>query len=137
MYGKPDTAFLLQSETADDLAWSQYATPKTEHETQPVVRAALSRIVFTELSHPLPLHALVQRAKELQETHRRVLVIVGRSKRFVQDPIREEVKQLVETYKCPSHEMIQNTIGDVGTAFVIAAGASNGVMVMQAAGSRL
>lgn len=134
MYGKPDTAYFLQSETADNLAWARYASPVLDKETQPQLRSALSRISFTDLSHPLPLHALVQRAKQLREAHRRLLVVAGRSKRFAKEGIRNELKQLVEENKSAGHEMVRNTIGDVGTAFVMSAGVRNGVIVVQAAG---
>lgn len=129
---------MLQSETADDLAWGRYASPvfENEKESQPQMRSALSRVVFSDLTHALPVHALLQRARQLRETHRRLLVVVGRSKRFVQDGIRGEVKQLVEEYKCGAgHDVVRSTIGHVGTAFVVAAGAQlGGVVVVQAVG---
>ena len=79
--------FLLQSEMADgDLAWSQYyAMPKTEQRPVPRCRR------WCLASY---------RTKEIREMHRRVLVVVRRAKRFVQD------QELVETYKCPSHEVL-------------------------------
>lgn len=106
--------------------------PIFEKETRSQLRSALSRIEFTDLSQQLPLHVLTQRARQLRETHRRLLVVAGRSKRWVQPHIRQELKQLVEEHKCADHEMVRNTIGDVGTAFVMAAGAQNGVIVVQA-----
>lgn len=89
---------------------------------------------FTDLSHTLPIHALVQRAKQLRETHRRLLVVAGRSKRFIREDLQQEVKQLVDERKYVGHEMVRNTIGDVATAFVMAAGTQSGVIVVQAVG---
>lgn len=134
VYGKPNTAYLLQSETADNLSWSRYASPTFENDTHAQLRSALSRIEFTDLSHALPLHALVQRARQLRETRRRLLVVAGRSKRFVREGLGQEVKQLVEERKYADYEMVRNTIGEVATAFVVAAGAQSGVIVVQAVG---
>ncbi|KAG8214395.1 Sodium/hydrogen exchanger family-domain-containing protein [Butyriboletus roseoflavus] len=134
IYAKPNTAFLLQSETADDLTWTRYASPSFERDTHAQLRSALSRMEFTDLSHALPLHALVQRAKQLRETHRRLLVVAGRSKRLVQEGLEGELKQLVEERKYMDHEMVRNTVGDVATAFVVAAGAQSGVIVVQGTG---
>ncbi|KAH0826139.1 hypothetical protein J3R83DRAFT_5552 [Lanmaoa asiatica] len=136
VYGKPNTACFLQSETADDLTWSRYASPTFEKDMHARLRSALSRIEFTDLSDALPLHALVQRAKQLRETHRRMLVVAGRSKRFVSEGVRQELKQLVEERKYTVYETVQSTIGDVGAAFVMAAaaGAQSGVVVVQAVG---
>ena len=95
--------------------------------------SALSRVEFTDLSHALPLHALMRRAKQLREVHRRVLVVAGRSKRFVREEVGHELKQIVEEQQCTGHEaeMARNTIGDVGTAFVMVPNLS-GVIVVQA-----
>ncbi|KAG9315985.1 hypothetical protein JVU11DRAFT_3643 [Chiua virens] len=102
----------------------------------PALQPALSRIEFTDLSHPQPLHALLQRVKHLREVHQRVLVVVGRSTQFVQDGIRHELRHLAEEQQtCATYEMVRNTIGDVGTAFVMSAGAQNGLIVVQAAPS--
>jgi len=97
------------------------------------LRSALSRIEFGYLSQPLPLHALVQRARQLRETHRRVLAVAGRSKRFAREDVGYEVKQLAEEQRCTGHEMemVRNTIGPVGTAFVMTPSLS-GVIVAQA-----
>ena len=67
------------------------------------------------------------------ERHRRVLVVAGRSKRFVREEVGYELKQLVEEQHCTGHEMemVRNTIGDVGAAFVMAPSQS-GVIVVQA-----
>ncbi|KAG9315988.1 Sodium/hydrogen exchanger family-domain-containing protein [Chiua virens] len=133
VYGHVNTEYLLQSETADDLTWSRYATPTFEKDAYPQLRSTLSRIAFDSLSQSLPLHTLVQRAKQLRETHRRLLVVAGRSRKFVQQGLEQELKQLAEAQKCTGHEMVWSTIGDVGTAFVMSPGAQNGVIVVQAA----
>lgn len=120
---------------ADDLTWTRYASSSFENDTHVQLRSALSRMEFTDLSHALPLHTLVQRARQLRETHRRLLVVAGRSKRFVQEGLRQELQQLVEERKCTGHELVRNTVGDVAAAFVVAAGTPSGVIVVQAAGA--
>lgn len=127
-----NTAYFLQSDTADDLTWSRYASPTFDKDTQ--IRSALSRIKFTDLSNTLPLHTLVQRARQLREVHRRVLIVTGRSKRFIREGFGHELKQLMEEQRCTGHEseLVRNTIGDVGAAFVIGASTVSGVIVVQA-----
>jgi len=144
VYGQPNTAYFLQSDTADDLTWARYASPtwdnfKGKPAAAAQLRSALSRIEFTEMSGALPLHALVQRAKQLREVdaRRRVLIMAGRSKRFAREGWGREVKQLVEAQRCTGHETVQNTIGDVGTAFVVGASGVSGVIVVQAVGERM
>lgn len=107
-----------------------------DKDTHAELRSALSRIEFTNVSHGPVLRTLVQRAKQLRETHRRVLVVAGRSKRFHRADVAHELKQLVEEQRCTDHEMVQNTVGDVGAAFV-GAGVASGVVVVQAAGDKV
>ncbi|KAF8553036.1 hypothetical protein OG21DRAFT_1313288 [Imleria badia] len=134
VYARPNTTHVLQSETADDLTWTRYASPTFDKDTYAELRSALSRIAFTDVSQAPVLQTLVQRAKQLRETHRRVLVVAGRSKRFHRVDVVHELKQLVEEQRCTGHELVQNTVGDVGAAFVMAVGAASGVIVVQAAG---
>ncbi|KIJ64593.1 hypothetical protein HYDPIDRAFT_28527 [Hydnomerulius pinastri MD-312] len=132
IYGQPNTEFRLQSETADSITWSRYASPVFEKDDHPQLRTALSRVEFTELSTPTPLHAITQRTKTLRETHRRLLVVTGRSKRLVAETHQQELKQIVEEHGSTGYDLVKKTIGDVATSFVIS-GSQNALVVVQAA----
>ncbi|KAG2049554.1 hypothetical protein BDR06DRAFT_961357 [Suillus hirtellus] len=129
VYGQTNTQMRMQSETADSIIWSRYAghNPSDADTTGPL-RAALSRIDFTNLASPVPLHAAIQRASMYQ----RVLVVTGRSKRLAVEDHHAELKDLVEEHRVVGHEVMSKTIGDVATAFVVS-GCPSAVVVLQAA----
>ena len=66
----------LQSDTADTIVWSKYATPPP-YSTNPVLRHALAR--FQTL---VPLHAALRHARTLRETSPRLLIVAGRLRRL-------------------------------------------------------
>ncbi|KAG2130746.1 Sodium/hydrogen exchanger family-domain-containing protein [Suillus clintonianus] len=129
VYGQPDTQTRMQSETADSVIWSRYASRDLAVAGIPApLRAALSRIDFSNLASPVPLHAAIQRASMYQ----RVLVVTGRSKRLAVEDHSAELKDLVEEHRIVGHEVMTKTIGDVATAFVVS-GCASGMVVLQAA----
>lgn len=129
VYGQTNTQMRMQSETADSIIWSRYAGRNlSDADTTGPLRAALSRIDFTNLASPVPLHAAIQRASTCQ----RVLVVTGRSKRLAVEDHHAELKDLVEEHRAVGHEVMSKTIGDVATAFVVS-GCPSAVVVLQAA----
>ena len=139
----------MQSETADYLTWMRYTGPQKDSSS--VSSANLSRIEFRELGTPIPLHAAIQEANLLAESHGsgkgrgkegRLLVVTGRSRRLAVESHRNELKELLEEYGSGSGSWsgpygrvgsdVRKTLGDVASAFVLA-GVGSGVLVMQAA----
>jgi hypothetical protein len=96
---------------------------------------ALSRIEFTELATPAPLHTAVESAtsqlESLIEKRSRLLVVAGRSRRLAVESHQQELKELTEEHGSVGHE-VKKTIGDVATAFVVS-GCKAGLVVVQAA----
>ncbi|KAF7980666.1 hypothetical protein HWV62_37087 [Athelia sp. TMB] len=133
VYGYATTQTRLQSETADNLAWSRYASPRSEQHPSHLAEA-LSRIDFMELQTPVPLHAIVSRASQqfdaLVEKRSRLLVVAGRSRRLAVENHRDELKELIEEHGSVGNE-VKKTIGDVATAFVVS-GCKAGLVVIQA-----
>ncbi|KAG0694775.1 Sodium/hydrogen exchanger family-domain-containing protein [Suillus ampliporus] len=129
VYGQPNTHMRLLSETADSITWSRYANRDSSESDMPApLRAALSRIDFSNLASPVPLHAAIQRAS----MYKRVLVVAGRSKRLAVEDHHAELNGLVEEYRMVGHEVMRKTIGDVATAFVVS-GCATGMVVLQSA----
>ena len=137
----------MQSETADNIAWVRYAGPRKDSSS--VSSATLSRIEFRELGTPIPLHAAIQEANLLAESHGsgngqgregRLLVVTGRSRRLAVESHRNELKELLEEYNSGSvsgpygrvGSEVRKTLGEVASALVLA-GVGSGVVVMQAA----
>jgi len=142
MYGNATTQTRLQSETADGISWARYAAPSAEqrsHHTQPL-RDALLRATFEELASPTPLHATLQRVRLMQQEqhHPSVIVtavVVGRSRRMAVEDHHAELRALEKEYGAPAVRAdVRKTVGDVGTAFVMA-GINANLLVMQASGT--
>lgn len=138
MYGQPTTETYLQSETADNIAWSKYTsqpnlTANGSTRVDSPLRLALSRIHFSEVHTPAPLHAAIQHVRALRETSPRLLVVAGRSRRLAKESHHVEMKRLLETCRSGLRpEGMRKTIGDVGTAMVVS-GSASAVVVLQAA----
>lgn len=144
VYGRQTTEMYLQSETADNIAWSKYATPPppshghvltpaTAPAEHPALRQALARIQFSDAHSPAPLHAAVRQARALRETSPRLLIVAGRSRRMAKENHHGEMKRLLETYRPGvGLEGMRRTIGDVGTAMVVG-GSASAVVVLQTA----
>jgi len=128
MYGNATTQPKPQSQTADGIAWARYAAPSTAPTRED--GEALSRVTFEELAGPDPLHAALHRVRLLPRPV--VVVVVGRSRGLaVEEKYHAELRALEgEHGAAPVHSDVCNTIGDVGTAFVMA-GIDANLLVMQ------
>lgn len=142
MYGNATTQTRLQSETADSISWARYAAASAPsqgqgHNTQPPFREALLRATFEELVSPTPLHATLQRVHQMQQEHPSaiVMVVVGRSRRMAVEDHHAELRALETEYGGASVRAdVRKTVGDVGTAFVMA-GIDTNLLVMQSSGT--
>ncbi|KAI9447249.1 Sodium/hydrogen exchanger family-domain-containing protein [Russula earlei] len=133
MYGNVTTHTRLQSETADEITWARYATPASSGEdARHPFCDALSRVSFEEIPSPTPLHAALYRARLLSLQHP-VAIVVGRSRRLAVEDHHAELRTL-ETGHGAVRSDVRKTVGDVGTAFVMA-GIDANLLVMQAHGT--
>ncbi|THH13512.1 hypothetical protein EW146_g6712 [Bondarzewia mesenterica] len=139
VYGNATTQTRMQSETADSIAWSRYASPAARDTKNATLASALSRIDFQELSTHVPLHAVIQQASdELEATAAsgsRLLIIAGRSRRLAVENHHAELKKLMEEHGAIGSE-VKKTVGDVATAFILSR-CNAGLVVMQAATTSL
>jgi len=153
VYGQHNTETRMQSDTADNIIWARYTTPPPasnsdrESTHSAVPSSARPQIDFKTLSTPIPLHAAIQEATEAiylskmmqiptvpipTSTTTKLIVVTGRSRRLAVENHRNELKELMGEHEYVGAE-VRKTIGDVGTAFVVA-GVGSGVVVVQAAG---
>ncbi|KAG6899749.1 hypothetical protein C0993_007236 [Termitomyces sp. T159_Od127] len=126
VYGQFSTTTRMQSETADNISWTRYASPTIENQT-----TALSRIEFKEITTPIPLHAGIHEAEGCRRPGVRLIVVAGRGRRLAVENHARELKDVMGEYGSVGSE-VKKTIGDVATAFVVA-GCAEGVVVMQEA----
>ncbi|KAK0489014.1 Sodium/hydrogen exchanger family-domain-containing protein [Armillaria novae-zelandiae] len=131
VYGHATTETRMMSETADNILWARYTSP-TDTLVYPS-QEALKRMKFRELSSPVPLHAVIAVANEEIESlkDKRMLVLIGRSRRLAVENHSREMEELVEEYGHVGSE-VKKTIGDVATSFVLSR-CGSGVIVVQAA----
>ena len=138
MYGNATTQTRLQSESADGISWARYAAPSAAEQshTRPL-RDALLRATFEELASPTPLHATLQRVRLMQQQQHSsaIVVVVGRSRRLAVEDHHAELRALETEHGGASVRVdVRKTVGDVGTAFVMA-GVDANLLVMQASGT--
>ncbi|KAH9035599.1 Sodium/hydrogen exchanger family-domain-containing protein [Lactarius hengduanensis] len=126
MYGIATTHTRMQSETADNVTLARYAPPAAAAASDRALADALSRVTFEELASPTPLHAALRRAGTLE----RAIVVVGRSRRLAVEDHHAELCMLEEEHGAVRVD-VRKTVGDVGTAFVMA-GVNATLLVMQA-----
>ncbi|KAI6030467.1 hypothetical protein F5J12DRAFT_924885 [Pisolithus orientalis] len=131
VYGQLNTQTRMQSETADSMTWSKYASLNPDPDTPSLLRAALSRTRFSEFSMPTPLRTAIQRAATIGQTHTRLMIVAGRSKRLATESHHHELKEIFVEYGT-SGEMMRKTIGDVASAMVVSNSAS-ALVVLQTA----
>jgi hypothetical protein len=138
VYGNATSHTRLQSETADGISWARYAAaPSAEKSHTQPLRDALLRTKFEELASPTPLHATLQRVRLMQQEHSSaiVIVVVGRSRRMAVEDHHAELRALETEYGGASvRSDVRKTVGDVGTAFVMA-GIDTNLLVMQSYGT--
>ncbi|KAG1789268.1 Sodium/hydrogen exchanger family-domain-containing protein [Suillus plorans] len=127
VYGQTNAEMQFQSETANNFLWGRYANSQLPYDAPSSLRAALSRIEFSESSSPLPLHSAIQFAS----AHKPVLIVVGRSRRLAGEDHTSELHQILKERGSVGQDVIRKTIGDPATAFV-ASGCATAVVVLQA-----
>lgn len=149
VYGQHNTETRMQSETADNIIWARYATPPaaSNSDRKSIHSSASSstrpQIEFKAISTPIPLHAAIQEATQsiypTSTTNTattglptKLVVVTGRSRRLAVENHRKELNELMSEHEYVGAE-VRKTIGDVGTAFVVA-GVGSGIVVVQAAG---
>lgn len=118
----------FESETADTIIWEQYFDSHSSYDIHPSIRAALSRITFSEHSSSIPLHSAIQQAS----TRKPVLVVVGRSHHLGSNNLTEELEDILKERGSMGQGDSRSTVGDAATAF-IASGCATAVVVLQAA----
>ena len=128
IYGHVNTEIRCQSETADSVLWARYTSNLSPSDLPSSLRAALSRIDFSEHSSPLPLHSAIHQAS----AHKPVLMVVGRSRRLAGEDHTSELGKILEERGSVGQDVVRKTIGDAATAFV-ASGCATAVVVLQAA----
>ncbi|KZV90004.1 hypothetical protein EXIGLDRAFT_838110 [Exidia glandulosa HHB12029] len=137
MYGNVTTQTRMQSETADNVHWTRYASPASRSTLPAELQAGLARMHFSTERTPAPLATAVRllRSATTEEedtrTQRRVFGIVGRSRRLAVESHREELAEMLASGDIPLSSDVRKTLGDAASA-VVASDLHVGVVVVQA-----
>ncbi|KAG2341209.1 hypothetical protein BDR05DRAFT_991066 [Suillus weaverae] len=118
----------FESETADTILWEQYVDSHSSYDIHPSIRAALTRITFSEHSSSMPLHSAIQQAS----TRKPVLVVVGRSHHLGSDDLTQELENILKERGSVGQDDSRSTIGDVATALIVS-DCATAMVVLQAA----
>lgn len=100
-----------------------------------MIREALTRISFEEVSTPFPLRASLDKVSTLvasgaPSSGTEVLIaMVGRGRRMAVESHEHELQKVLESSNIDRD--VRRTVGDVGTAFIVASDV--GILVLQAA----
>ncbi|KAI0647892.1 Sodium/hydrogen exchanger family-domain-containing protein [Trametes meyenii] len=132
VYAHATTQTRLQSETADNIAWSRYTCP--EARADPSLASALSRMHFSEVGTPAPLRYIIKQALAMSQSvvdeRSRLLILTGRSRRLAVENHHAELKSVMEEHGGIANE-VKRTVGDVATSLVVS-GCQASVLVFQA-----
>ncbi|KAI0632272.1 Sodium/hydrogen exchanger family-domain-containing protein [Trametes polyzona] len=132
VYAHATTQTRLQSETADNIAWSRYTHPDAS--SDPALAPALSRMDFSEVGTPAPLRYVIKQALSMAhaaaDERSRLLVLTGRSRRLAVENHHAELKSVMEEHGGIANE-VKRTVGDVATSLVVS-GCQASVLVFQA-----
>lgn len=122
VYGAHTTQMVMQSKTADTIAWERYSVPAARggEGVEPELARALGRIELQDLATPVPLHAIISHGV-VNGTHgdARLLVVLGRSRRLAVEDHHAELKELSDERGEHLTSDVRKTIGDVASAFVV------------------
>ncbi|EUC66450.1 potassium:hydrogen antiporter, partial [Rhizoctonia solani AG-3 Rhs1AP] len=135
VYPQNTTQTRLQSETADNLVWTQM-TSSSEAQS-PAIKGALSRITFVEEESPRPLAEILKRCRDEHNaavaSSKTLLVVVGRGRRMAAESHTDELRGIIASTNASETigGEVRRTVGDVATAFV-ATGAKASLFILQA-----
>ena len=116
------------------MIWSRYTSSNLGIDTPKSLRTSLSRIAFSDVTTLTPLHAAIELASTLRSTHRRLLIVTGRSSNFASQTHCHELKDIVGKYR--TMNLDTRTIGDVASSMIISSSVAAAV-VLQAATGRI
>ncbi|KAL1950506.1 hypothetical protein VTO73DRAFT_5630 [Trametes versicolor] len=132
VYANATTQTRLQSETADNIAWSRYTHASAS--ADPALAPALSRMDFSDVGTPEPLRYTIKQAlgmsRSVVDERGRLLILAGRSRRLAVENHHAELKSVMEEHGGLANE-VKRTVGDVATALVVS-GCQASLIVFQA-----
>ncbi|KAF8759943.1 Sodium/hydrogen exchanger family [Rhizoctonia solani] len=97
IYPQNTTQTRLQSETADNLFWTQMVSSSDAQ--SPAIQGALSRITFVEDESPTPLAGILKQCSNEHDSavasSKALLVVVGRGRRLAAESHTDELREII------------------------------------------
>ncbi|KAF8309352.1 hypothetical protein DL93DRAFT_2158440 [Clavulina sp. PMI_390] len=111
VYAHPTTETRMTSQTADHILWGRLSA------------AASPNLTFEDASSSRPLHTALERARSIasSSSSRTVVVAVGRARRLAVESHTAELRDIATESRAHSTGELRKTVGDVASAFVVAA----------------
>ena len=127
IYGRSDTQNRLESDTADNLMWEQFAKPTRIN----------PRITFHTETTATPLRKVTELAKTeasrtISNSNKTIIVLAGRSRRMAVESLYGELPSLITETQSSISTSVPKTLGDVGAALV-ATNVNASLLILQAA----
>lgn len=130
IYGQSDTQTRLESDTADNLTWEQFANPTTANSS--------SRMTFHTETIATPLGRAIELAMaeaaigRSSSSNKTMIVLAGRSRRMAVESLHAELRNMIIESGSSISTSVPKTLGDVGAALV-ASGVDASLLILQAA----
>lgn len=135
VYPHPTTQTRLESDTADNIAWTRHSKPILRNTAHDHVR-------FVERTTPTPIRVLINMMdKEFLDT--RLIVAVGRARRLAAQSHQDELKDILGGHGHASGtgggstSEVRKTVGDVAAGVLAGSRNTAALIVLQAADTSL
>jgi len=125
IYGRSDTQNRLESDTADNLIWEQFAKPTNPRITFHTETTATPLCRVTEL-------AKTEASRTISNSNKTIIVLAGRSRRMAVESLYGELRGLITESQSSISTSVPKTLGDVGAALV-ATNVKASLLILQAA----
>lgn len=132
VYPRATTQSRLESDTADNIAWTRQSRPT-------IPTAAHERVEFIERASPTPIRLLINMMDDEELLDRRLIVAVGRARRLAAQSHQDELKTILGGSGYASGtgggsvSEVRKTVGDVAAGLLAGSQNTAALIVLQAA----
>ena len=120
----------LESDTADNLTWQQFAKPTTPNSRMTL----LTETTLTPLGRAIELIKAEATLRSSRSNNKTMIVLAGRSRRMAVESLHSELSGLMNDSGSSISTSVPRTLGDMGAALVLT-NVNASLLVLQAAPS--
>ena len=131
VYGQSNTQMRLESDTADNLTWQQFAKPTTPNSRMTL----LTETTLTPLGRAIELIKAEATLRSSRSNNKTMIVLAGRSRRMAVESLHSELSGLINDSGSSISTSVPRTLGDMGAALVLT-NVDASLLILQAAPNR-